>query len=62
LQELPLQPPTSDLTLREMEKAHIASVLAQESGSVQRTARRLGIPRSSLYNKLSRFGLGNHRF
>ena len=52
----------SELTLREMEKTHIVNVLAQESGSVQRTARRLGIPRSSLYNKLNRFGICNGRF
>jgi len=51
-----------DLTLREMEKTHIANVLAQEFGSVQRTAKRLGIPRSSLYNKLNRFGICNGRF
>jgi len=51
-----------DLTLRELEKTHIASVLAQEFGSVQRTAKRLGIPRSSLYNKLNRFGICNERF
>ncbi len=54
--------PASDLTLREMEKTHIANVFAQEFGSVQRTAKRLGIPRSSLYNKLNRFGIGNGRF
>jgi DNA-binding NtrC family response regulator len=47
----------SDLTLREMEKTYIANVFAQEFGSVQRTAKRLGIPRSSLYNKLNRFGI-----
>lgn len=52
-------PSASNLTLREMEKTHIANVLAQELGSVQRTARRLGIPRSSLYNKLNRFGISN---
>jgi len=46
---------TKDLTLQELERAHIETVLAQESGSIQRAAKRLGIPRSSLYNKLSRF-------
>ncbi|MFZ0708213.1 MAG: sigma-54 dependent transcriptional regulator [Candidatus Korobacteraceae bacterium] len=58
-EEAPLASSATDLTLREMEKAHIAKVLAQESGSVQRTAKRLGIPRSSLYNKLNRFGICN---
>ena len=51
----------ADLTLREMEKTHIVTVLAQEFGSIQRAARRLGIPRSSLYNKLNRFGICNER-
>jgi DNA-binding NtrC family response regulator len=53
--------PPSNLTLREVEKTHIANVLAQEFGSVQRTAKRLGIPRSSLYNKLTRFGICSGR-
>jgi DNA-binding NtrC family response regulator len=61
-EELAVQPSTSDLTLREMEKTHIANVLAQEFGSVQRTAKRLGIPRSSLYNKLNRLGICDGRF
>ena len=61
-EELACPPVASDLTLREMEKSHIAAVLAQESGSIQRTAKRLGIPRSSLYNKLNRFGICHPRF
>jgi DNA-binding NtrC family response regulator len=52
-----LSPTTSSLTLKELEKLHIAETLAQESGSVQKAARRLGIPRSSLYNKVRRLGL-----
>jgi transcriptional regulator with PAS, ATPase and Fis domain len=51
----------ADLTLREMEKAHIVNVLALESGSIVKAARRLGIPRSSLYNKLNRFRIANAR-
>jgi transcriptional regulator with PAS, ATPase and Fis domain len=54
-------PYSSGLTLREMERLHIANALALEAGSVVRAARRLGIPRSSLYNKLNRFGLSNAR-
>ncbi len=42
-------------TLKEMEKAYIKLVLRDERGSIERTARRLGIPRSSLYNKMRRF-------
>ena len=58
------EPPTclrqaADLTLQEMEKNHIAAVLALELGSIQKAAKRLGIPRSSLYNKVNRFGICN---
>jgi DNA-binding NtrC family response regulator len=42
-------------TLKQMECAYINHVLHDEGGSIERTARRLGIPRSSLYNKMKRF-------
>jgi DNA-binding NtrC family response regulator len=42
-------------TLKQMERAYIHHVLDDEGGSIERTARRLGIPRSSLYNKMKRF-------
>lgn len=42
-------------TLKQMECAYIHHVLHDEGGSIERTARRLGIPRSSLYNKMRRF-------
>jgi DNA-binding NtrC family response regulator len=42
-------------TLKQMERAYIRHVLEAECGSVERAARRLGIPRSSLYNKMRRF-------
>jgi DNA-binding NtrC family response regulator len=48
-----------DLTLRELERRHIERVLAAEGGHVERAARRLGIPRSSLYQKLKRLGLSS---
>jgi transcriptional regulator of acetoin/glycerol metabolism len=35
-----------------VEQQHIANVLAEENGHVERAARRLGIPRSSLYAKI----------
>jgi DNA-binding NtrC family response regulator len=44
-------------TLRQMERAYISHVLVAERGSVERAARRLGIPRSSLYNKMRRFAI-----
>jgi DNA-binding NtrC family response regulator len=45
------------LTLAELERHHITRVLAEEGGHVERAARRLGVPRSSLYEKLKRHGL-----
>lgn len=44
-------------TLKQMERAYIHHVLQSERGSVERAARRLGIPRSSLYNKMRRFAI-----
>jgi DNA-binding NtrC family response regulator len=51
--------PELRLTLRELERLHIERVLASEGGHVERTARRLGIPRSSLYQKLKQLGLSS---
>ena len=48
---------TIDLTLEEMEKLHIERVLRAEKGQVESASRRLGIPRSSLYQKIKRFGI-----
>jgi DNA-binding NtrC family response regulator len=48
-------PVSSNGTLKQMERAYIHFVLQEEGGSVDRAARRLGIARSSLYNKLKRF-------
>ncbi|MBA3522884.1 MAG: sigma-54-dependent Fis family transcriptional regulator [Gemmatimonadales bacterium] len=47
----------SSLTLVEVERQHIELVLQEENGHVERAARRLGIPRSSLYHKIKQFGL-----
>lgn len=47
----------SSLTLLELEKRLVEQVLREESGKVEMAARRLGIPRSSLYNKLKRFNI-----
>jgi exopolysaccharide biosynthesis polyprenyl glycosylphosphotransferase len=51
-------------TLRDVERAYINLVLRDEGGSIERAARRLGIPRSSLYNKMRRFEIpqGTGRF
>jgi DNA-binding NtrC family response regulator len=45
----------SQLTLLELERRHIELVLAEEHGQVERAAKRLGIPRSSLYQKIKKF-------
>lgn len=45
----------SQLTLLEIERRHIELVLAEEGGHVERAAKRLGIPRSSLYQKIRKF-------
>jgi len=42
------------LTLLELEKQHIKRVLQEESGRVEKAAKRLGIPRSSLYQKIKK--------
>jgi transcriptional regulator with PAS, ATPase and Fis domain len=44
----------SRLTLLELEKQHIATVLHEERGRVEKAANRLGIPRSSLYQKIKK--------
>ncbi|BDU76093.1 sigma-54-dependent transcriptional regulator [Mesoterricola sediminis] len=44
------------MTLRELERAHIALALREE-GRVDAAARRLGIPRSTLYQRLKALGL-----
>jgi len=44
----------TNLTLLELEKQHIERVLQEERGRVEKAARRLGIPRSSLYQKIKK--------
>jgi len=43
---------SSNLTLAELESRHIAAVLKDEGGSVEKAAKRLGITRNTLYYKL----------
>jgi DNA-binding NtrC family response regulator len=47
----------STLTLLEIERRHIERVLRTEHGRVEQAARRLGIPRSSLYQKIKHYGI-----
>lgn len=44
----------SRLTLLQLEKQHIQRVLEEERGRVEKAATRLGIPRSSLYQKIKK--------
>jgi DNA-binding NtrC family response regulator len=49
--------PPGGVTLEELERLHIQQVLEQERGQVIATAERLGIPRSTLYQKIKAYGL-----
>jgi DNA-binding NtrC family response regulator len=42
------------LTLLQLEKQHIQRVLQEEGGRVEKAAKRLGVPRSSLYQKIKK--------
>jgi DNA-binding NtrC family response regulator len=43
--------------MEEVEREHIARILAEEGGHVDSAARRLGVPRSTLYKRIKRLGL-----
>lgn len=49
------------LSLEELEQRHIARVLEEEQGHVERAAHRLGIPRSTLYQKLKKLQLASSK-
>jgi len=51
----------SRLTLLELEKQHIERVLQEERGRVEKAAKRLGIPRSSLYQKIKKHQISMSR-
>jgi DNA-binding NtrC family response regulator len=59
----PVEPPRDDatLTLGELERRHIERVLGEVDGKVAEAARRLDIPRSTLYQKLKDYGLSPSR-
>ena len=58
-------PPTSDgtpsppsaRTLSEVEREHILAALVAENGRVEAAARRIGIPRSTLYQRIKEYGI-----
>jgi DNA-binding NtrC family response regulator len=47
----------SSLTLEELERQHIARVLEGLGGRVAEASQRLGIPRSTLYQKIKKYGI-----
>jgi DNA-binding NtrC family response regulator len=49
------------VTLVELERRHIEKVLRLQNGRVEEAARVLGIPRSSLYQKLKKYGIAVSR-
>jgi len=51
-----------DMTLKELERHYIVQILNEEGGHVDRAAKRLDIPRSTLYQKLKAYGAGLSRF
>jgi len=51
--------PGEQLTLAELERRHIAAALERADGKVEAAARALGIPRSTLYQKLKAIGLSS---
>jgi DNA-binding NtrC family response regulator len=52
---------TGDLSLEDVERRHIEKVLQQTGGQVNPAAEKLGIPRSTLYLKIKRYGLSASR-
>ena len=52
----------SVLTFREAQSRHIEKALQVEGGNISRAATRLGMTRSSLYNKLKTFGISAARY
>lgn len=49
--------PSSNRTLSEIEREHIQSALEAEKGKVEAAAKRLGMPRSTLYQRLKDYGM-----
>jgi DNA-binding NtrC family response regulator len=47
----------SHLTLKEAQRLHIQKILTLEQGNIARAATRLGLSRSSLYNKISAYAI-----
>jgi DNA-binding NtrC family response regulator len=50
---------TAAMSLDELERFHIERVIKAEQGKVESAAKRLGIPRSTLYQKLKAYGISS---
>ena len=48
---------STDSTLEEMTRRHIRAVLQEQGGQVALAAKKLGMPRSTLYQKIKQLGL-----
>jgi DNA-binding NtrC family response regulator len=65
LADLPFVSPRAEeaeigtLSLEEIERQHIARILAAESGNISNSARVLGINRTTLYHKIKKYGLSS---
>jgi DNA-binding NtrC family response regulator len=55
-------PPPEGRSLEDIERLHIERVLEETRWNLSRTARILGIDRTTLYNKLKRYGLKRQEF
>jgi len=55
--ELERLAPGAPMTLEELERRHISHVLEELGGRVAEASQRLGIPRSTLYQKIKKYGL-----
>jgi DNA-binding NtrC family response regulator len=51
----------ASISLREMERTHVAKCLQQHGWNISRTARALGIDRVTLYNKIKRYRIRAER-
>ncbi len=51
------QPPAPTVSLEEVERQHIQNVVRAHGGRVEAAAGALGLPRSSLYAKMKRYGI-----
>ena len=51
----------ADMTLEQLERWFVERVLREENGKVESASRRLGIPRSTLYQKLKKWEVSGSR-